>query len=62
MSIIGIVCWFCCPPASIILGFLAQGKFREQGQSDTLARVAWIGGIVLLVISIISTIVRLQNQ
>ena len=30
------------------LGLIAQGKFREQGRSDTLAKVAWIGGIVVL--------------
>ncbi|HEY3561112.1 MAG TPA: DUF4190 domain-containing protein [Kribbella sp.] len=53
MSIIGIVCWFCCPIASIVLGFLGQNKFREQGQPDTLAKVAWIGGIVFLVLGIL---------
>lgn len=54
LSIIGIVCWFCCSPAAIVLGLIAQSKFREQGQPDTLAKVAWIGGIVFLVFSIVS--------
>lgn len=54
LSIIGIVCWFCCSPAAIVLGLIAQSKFREQGQSDTLAKVAWIGGIAFLVLGIIS--------
>ncbi|MFG1910875.1 hypothetical protein [Kribbella sp. NPDC048928] len=54
LSIIGIVCWFCCSPAAIVLGLIGQSKFREQGQSDTLAKVAWIGGIVFLVLGIVS--------
>ena len=54
LSIIGIVCWFCCSPAAIGLGLFAQSKYREQGQSDTLAKVAWIGGIAFLVLGIIS--------
>jgi hypothetical protein len=53
LSIIGIVCWFLCSPAAIVLGVIAQGKFREQGRSDTLAKTAWIGGIVALVFGII---------
>ncbi|GAA1705312.1 hypothetical protein GCM10009745_61170 [Kribbella yunnanensis] len=54
LSIIGIVCWFCCSPAAIGLGLFAQSKYREQGQSDTLAKVTWIGGIAFLVLGIIS--------
>jgi hypothetical protein len=61
LSIIGIVCWFCCPAAAIVLGFVAQNQFRAQGRPDTLAKVAWIGGIVSLILGIIGTIVRLQN-
>ena len=53
LSIIGIVTWFCCPIASIILGVIAQGQYRQQGQSDTLAKTAWIGGIVAIVLGII---------
>jgi hypothetical protein len=53
LSIIGIVTWFCCPLASIILGVIAQGQYRQQGQSDTLAKTAWIGGIVAIVLGII---------
>lgn len=53
LSVIGIVCWFLCSPAAIVLGIIAQGKFRNQGRSDTLAKVAWIGGIVALVLGII---------
>jgi hypothetical protein len=53
LSVIGIVCWFLCSPAAIVLGLVAQSKFRAQGRSDTLAKVAWIGGIVLLALGII---------
>ncbi|WP_199239851.1 MULTISPECIES: hypothetical protein [Kribbella] len=53
LAIIGIVCWFCCSPAAIGLGLFAQSKFRQQGRPDTLAKVAWIGGIVFLILGII---------
>jgi hypothetical protein len=53
LSVIGIVCWFLCSPAAIVLGFVAQNKYRSQGRPDTLAKVAWIGGIVALVLGII---------
>jgi hypothetical protein len=53
LSVIGIVCWFLCSPAAIVLGFVAQSKYRDQGRPDTLAKTAWIGGIVALVIGII---------
>lgn len=53
LSVIGIVCWLVCSPAAIVLGIIAQNKFRAQGRPDTLAKVAWIGGIVLLVVGII---------
>jgi hypothetical protein len=53
LAIIGIVCWLFCSPAAIVLGVIAQGKFREQGRPDTLAKVAWIGGIVALVLGIV---------
>jgi hypothetical protein len=56
LSIIGIVCWFCCSPASIALGLVAQSKYRQQNQSDTLAKVAWIGGIVFFALGIIYSI------
>ena len=53
LAIIGIVCILICAPAAIVLGLIAQGKFREQGRPDTLAKVAWIGGIVSIVISLV---------
>ncbi|WP_203589924.1 hypothetical protein [Streptomyces sp. SID13031] len=53
LAIIGIVCIFRCSPAAIVLGFLAQSKFREQGKSDTLAKVAWIGGIAAFALGVI---------
>jgi hypothetical protein len=56
LSVIGIVCWFLCSPAAIVLGLVAQSKFRAQGRSDTLAKVAWIGGIVLLALGIVVAI------
>jgi preprotein translocase subunit SecG len=61
LSIIGIVCWFCCAPISIALGLVAQGQFRRQGRSDLLAKVAWIGGIVFLVLSIVFTAISLST-
>lgn len=53
LSIIGIVCWLFCTPAAIVLGVIAQSQFRNQGRPDTLAKVAWIGGIVLMVLGIV---------
>jgi hypothetical protein len=53
LSVIAIVCWFLCSPAAIILGIVAQNQFRNQGQPDTLAKTAWIGGIVALVVGIV---------
>jgi hypothetical protein len=61
LSIIGIICWFCCSPAAIVLGLIAQNQFRAQGRPDTLAKVAWIGGIVAVILGALGTIVRLQN-
>jgi uncharacterized membrane protein len=59
LSIIGIVCWFCCSPAAIVLGLIAQNQFRNEGRPDTIAKVAWIGGIVALVLGILSFVIRL---
>lgn len=59
LSIIGIVCWLCCSPAAIVLGLIAQNQFRSQGRPDTIAKVAWIGGIVALALGVLSFIVRL---
>jgi len=56
LSVIGIVCWLICSPAAIVLGLIAQNKFRAQGRPDTLAKVAWIGGIVLLVLGVVLAI------
>jgi hypothetical protein len=53
LAIIGIVCILFCAPAAIVLGLLAQTRYREQNQPDTLAKVAWIGGIVSMVIGIL---------
>jgi hypothetical protein len=53
LSVIGIVCWLFCSPAAIVLGFIAQSQYRSQGRPDGLAKTAWIGGIVLLVLGII---------
>jgi hypothetical protein len=61
LSIIGIICWFLCSPAAIVLGLVAQGQYRRQARPDTLAKVAWIGGIVMLVLGIIIAIVRIRN-
>jgi hypothetical protein len=53
LSIIGIVCWFLCSPAAIVLGIIANVKYRNQGSPDALAKTAWIGGIVAFAIDII---------
>lgn len=56
LSVIGIVCWFLCSPAAIILGIVAQNQFRSQGRPDTLAKTAWIGGIIALLLGIVVAI------
>ncbi|GAA0346279.1 hypothetical protein NE235_09655 [Actinoallomurus spadix] len=61
LSIIGIICWFFCPLAGIVLGLVAQNQFRAQGRPDTLAKVAWIGGVVSAVLGILVTLLRLQS-
>jgi preprotein translocase subunit SecG len=53
LSIIGIVCWFIFSPAAIVLGLIAQSQFRKNGQRDTLAKVVWIGGIIVLILGIV---------
>jgi hypothetical protein len=53
LSIIGIVCWFVFSPAAIVLGLIAQSQYRRHGQRDTLAKVAWIGGIIVLALGIV---------
>jgi hypothetical protein len=61
LSVIGIVCWFLCSPAAIVLGIVAQNQFRNQGRPDTLAKAAWIGGIVALLLGIVVTIATRGN-
>ena len=61
LSIVGIVCWFVFSPAAIVLGLVAQNQYRKEGQRDTLAKVAWIGGIVVLVLGIVLAIVRYKH-
>lgn len=56
LSVIGIVCWFLCSPAAIVLGIVAQNQFRNQGRPDSLAKTAWIGGIVALALGIVVAI------
>jgi hypothetical protein len=56
LSVIGIVCWLLCSPAAIVLGLIAQNQFHKRGRPDTLEKVAWIGGIVLLVLGIVVAI------
>src|SRR5215475_2033608 len=62
LSIIGIVCWFICSPAAIVLGIIAQSQFRNQGRPDGLARTAWIGGIVFLVLGIVLGVLRARTM
>lgn len=53
LGIIGIVCWFCCSPAAIVLGLIGQSQATKNGQPTTLPRIAWIGGIVALLLGIL---------
>ncbi|TDW70460.1 hypothetical protein [Kribbella pratensis] len=62
LAIIGIVCLVICTPASIVLGLIAQSKFREQGRSDTLAKVAWIGGAALTGLGLLFYIIGLASN
>ncbi len=61
LGIIGIVCWFCCSPAAIVLGLIGQSQADKNGQPTTLPRIAWIGGIVALIIGIIVAVVRRRH-
>jgi hypothetical protein len=61
LSVIGMVCWLFCSPAAIVLGFVAQSQFRRQGRPDTLAKIAWIGGIVALALGIVVAIATNGN-
>ncbi|WP_329251269.1 protein kinase [Actinoallomurus sp. NBC_01490] len=56
LSNIGIVCWVLLPPAAIVLGLVAQKRFRAQGRPDTRARVAWIGGVVMTLLGLLGLI------
>lgn len=62
LSIIGIVCWICCPIASIVLGVVAQNQFTSQGQQGTIAKVAWIGGIVAIILGILLRVTVLTSM
>jgi hypothetical protein len=59
LSIIGIVCWFCCSPAAIALGLIARSQARNSGQSQTLPNVAWIGGVVALLIGVVGGVINI---
>ena len=61
LSIVGIICWFVFSPAAIVLGLVAQNQYRKEGQRDTLAKVTWIGGIVVLVLGIVLAIARYKS-
>ena len=58
LSIVGIVCWFVFPLAAIPLGLIAQRQYRSQGRRDTLAKVAWIGGIVMFALLILLAVLH----
>ncbi len=53
LAIIGIICWFVFSPASIVLGLIAQSQYRRYERPDTLAKVVWIGGIVVTILYIV---------
>lgn len=57
LGILGIVGWFVCAGIpGIVLGLVGQSKARELGQSETLPRIAWIGGFVALVLVVVGSI------
>lgn len=53
LSIIGIICWFIFSPAGIVFGLIAQAQYRRYEQPGTLAKVAWIGGVVVTILYIV---------
>lgn len=56
LGIIGIVGWFLCgigAIGSVIVGVIGQRKARDLGQSDLLPKVAWIGGLAVIILDII---------
>lgn len=60
LGIVGIVGWFLCgwgAIGSVIVGVIGQRKALELGQSDTLPKVAWIGGLVVLALDVIGIFV-----
>ncbi|MDQ5932593.1 MAG: hypothetical protein QG649_678 [Patescibacteria group bacterium] len=56
MGIVGIILVFFFAPAAIVLGMLSRNKSKAAGHSTTLGTVSLIGGIVMTVLGIISTI------
>lgn len=60
LGIAGVVGWFLCGVGaigSIIVGRIGQRKARELGQSELLPKIAWIGGIVVVILDVIGFIV-----
>lgn len=56
LGVVGIVCWFVCgigAVASIIVGAIGHRKARELGQPVTVPMVAWIGGVVTIVLDVV---------
>lgn len=57
LAIVGIALWFfpctlgCV--ASIVLGVVGQRKAQETGESDVLAKIAWIGGAVFTIAEVL---------
>lgn len=50
LGIIGIGCWLLCPPAAIVLGLIGEAKANDPGQRAMVPRIAWIGGVVAVIV------------
>lgn len=56
LGVVGIVGWFLCgigAIGSVVVGVIGQRKARELGQSDLLPKVAWIGGLAVILLDIV---------
>lgn len=57
LAIVGIALWFfpctlgCM--ASVVLGLISQRRAQETGESDVLAKIAWIGGALFTVAEVL---------
>ncbi|MGH7484991.1 MAG: hypothetical protein ACREMY_05195 [bacterium] len=65
LGVVGIIGWFLCGVGaigSVVAGAIGQRKAREFGQPDLLPKIAWIGGIVVLVGNLIVAAYTLNHS